>query len=119
MKGKHKGVKGLAAGLGAALLAVSLFATQALAAPTDTGGTQTRAITGTVSDTVSPVGTTINLFDYWLQGRYDSDKSTPHNYQNLGINQGHRLNFRNVTGTGINGWTGDEKPFSGMVENTL
>ena len=119
MKGKHKGVKGLAAGLGAALLAVSLFATQALAAPTDTGGTQTRAITGTVSDTVSPVGTTINLFDYWLQGRYDSDKSTPQNYQNLGINQGHQLNFRNVTGTGINGWTGTEKPFSDMVEDTL
>ena len=87
MKGKHKGVKGLAAGLGAALLAVSLFATQALAAPTDTGGTQTRAITGTVSDTVSPVGTTINLFDYWLQGRYDSDASTPSNYRNIGINR--------------------------------
>lgn len=35
---------------------------------------------------VSPRGTTINLFDYWISGQNDPDNSNPGNYLNRGIN---------------------------------
>ena len=50
---------------------------------------------------VSPNGTTINLFDYWLTGRTDSDNEDPWpsgtnqdpTLQNYGINANHALVF--------------------------
>lgn len=38
-------------------------------------------------------GTTIDLFDYWTDGRDEPDDNDPSNYQNLGINAGHVLKF--------------------------
>ena len=44
---------------------------------------------------ISPVGTTINLFDYWLEEQTKADDKRPNNYQNLGINENHALLFGN------------------------
>lgn len=120
MKGNRNRVKGLVAGASAALLAASLFATQVFAAHADDADVQSKAITGTVADAVSPVGTTLNLFDYWLTTQDGQDDTDPSDYQNKGINAGHTLKFRRSDGNGeINQWTGNESPRSGMVENTL
>ena len=48
---------------------------------------------------VTPPGTTINLFDYWLSGQNDADNSNPANYMNVGINNGHVLKFGTGMGT--------------------
>lgn len=47
---------------------------------------------------VSPLGTTINLFDYWLTNQTASDKENPDNFENQGINQAHALLFGNEMG---------------------
>ena len=68
---------------------------------------------------ISPLGTTINLFDYWLTGREDADTSDPKPLQQ-GINEGHALYFR-VTGSGggWNNWTNSANPHAGIVQSTL
>lgn len=83
---------------------------------------------------VSPRGTTINLFDYWIHSnRYDSDKSNvdPNNsddYKNRGINAGHVLKFSagsskqghdTANSNNVNYWTGDSWPRQGIVANRL
>ncbi len=75
---------------------------------------------------VTPNGTTINLFDYWLTTQNGADNSDPYGANNAGINDGHSLKFRqsggNVSdgGTGrINGYTGGSQPNQGLVNNTL
>ncbi len=87
---------------------------------------------------VTPNGTTINLFDYWLTTQSDADNSDPYNANNAGINDGHSLKFRKNggsvsngqagsngnSGTGqsnaqINGYTGGAKPNQGLVNDTL
>lgn len=62
---------------------------------------------------VSPSGTTIDLFDYWLTEQTDSDNSNPSDMQNKGINGKHALLF----GSGMpdnngnwNAWTGNSSP---------
>ena len=44
-------------------------------------------------DGVTPRGTTINLFDYWLTDRGAADNIDPDNIADLGINAGHVLDF--------------------------
>ena len=85
---------------------------------------------------VSPAGTTINLFDYWVTARTDADNGDTknNNYYNKGINANHALLF--ITGDltdfnpgNWNKWTGDgsmtdlgyskEAPFTNIVQNKL
>ena len=80
---------------------------------------------------VSPRGTTIDLFDYWLNGRDEPDNSNPPNYRNLGINAGHVLKFGkgmgqnadtspvNLNSTTVNEWTMSAAPRSGIVASQL
>lgn len=78
----------------------------------------TKYLTG---DTVSPTGTTINLFDYWVANG-DNDGSQNINQRgandSTGINAGHSLKFNGGGGTGINKWTGSSRP-NNFVTNTL
>lgn len=74
---------------------------------------------------VSPLGTTINLFDYWLTEQTASDRENPKNFEDQGINQGHALLF----GDGIgdmkenygdwNQWTKGKAPRTGIVDSRL
>lgn len=48
---------------------------------------------------VSPRGTTINVFDYWIDSRDANDQSNPSNWQNRGINANHVLKFGQGMGT--------------------
>lgn len=87
---------------------------------------------------VSPAGTTINLFDYWVTARTDADKGVDgvnidqNNNASSGINQGHALlfitgNYTNFNPGKWNKWTGDgsmtqntpEKPYAGIVQKNL
>ena len=74
---------------------------------------------------VSPLGTTINLFDYWLTNQTASDKENPDNFENKGINQDHALLFGNGMGDMQNNygdwnqWTGSEDPQTGIVASRL
>lgn len=77
---------------------------------------------------VSPLGTTINLFDYWLTGQTDPDnEDRSPGFENQGINKGHALLFgkgmdHGLYGDGLwNTWTGSEDPSprKGIVANEL
>ena len=64
---------------------------------------------------ISPSGTTINLFDYWVNP--DDHLSVS---GNGGINANHRFQFNDGQGgESLNRWTGGENPQSGIVNNTL
>ncbi len=84
---------------------------------------------------VSPRGTTINLFDYWLTGNQATDnqkwsksQDVANELYDVGINEGHALKFGNEM-KGYNGsaydkdlwnkWTGSSKPYTGMVDSML
>lgn len=65
--------------------------------------------------TISPSGTTINLFDYWVN---------PDNYLSVsgngGVNANHRFQFNDGQGgESLNHWTGNTNPQPGIVNNTL
>lgn len=65
--------------------------------------------------TISPSGTTINLFDYWVN---------PDNHLSVsgsgGVNAGHKFQFNDGKGDGpLNQWTGNTNPQPGIVSNTL
>lgn len=65
--------------------------------------------------TISPSGTTINLFDYWVNP--DDHLSVS---GNGGINANHRFQFNDGQGgESLNRWTGGENRQSGIVNNTL
>ena len=65
--------------------------------------------------TISPSGTTINLFDYWVNP--DNHLSVS---GNGGINAGHKFQFNDGKGDGpLNQWTGGTSPRPGIVNNTL
>lgn len=65
--------------------------------------------------TTSPSGTTINLFDYWVNP--DDHLSVS---GNGGINKNHRLQFNDGQGSEpLNHWTGNTNPQPGIVNNTL
>lgn len=76
---------------------------------------------------VSPLGTTINLFDYWLTGQTDPDnEDRSPGFENQGINNGHALLFGRgmdqLYGDGLwNTWTGSKfpSPRTGIVANEL
>ncbi len=77
---------------------------------------------------VTPNGTVINVFDYWVTERIapEGDFNETVNLSS-GINKGHVLKFTRGevkdSSTGAvsqtNNWTGDEKPRKGLVEITL
>ena len=65
--------------------------------------------------TISPSGTTINLFDYW---------ANPDNHLSVsgngGVNANHRFQFNDGQGgESLNHWTGNTNPQPGIVNNTL
>ena len=65
--------------------------------------------------TTSPPGTTINLFDYWVNP--DDHLSVS---GNGGINANHRFQFNDGRGDGpLNQWTNGTSPRPGIVNNTL
>lgn len=65
--------------------------------------------------TISPSGTTINLFDYWVNP--DNHLSVS---GNGGINANHRFQFNDGQGgESLNHWTGNTNPQPGIVNNTL
>ena len=103
----------------AAMLPVSVAAAGEL--PSGTPAYEQNTFVG-----VSPLGTTINLFDYWLtEQQTDSDDVNPPNFENQGINEDHALLF----GKGIgdmpkdygdwNKWTKGVSPRKGIVASQL
>ena len=105
----------------AAMLPVSVAAAGAL--PSGTPAYEQNTFVG-----VSPLGTTINLFDYWLTGQTDPDnEDRSPGFENQGINKGHALLFgkgmdHKQYGHGLwNTWTGSEDPSprTGIVANEL
>ena len=104
----------------AAMLPVSVAAAGAL--PSGTPAYEQNTFVG-----VSPLGTTINLFDYWLTNQTDSDGKNPDDFENRGINQDHALLFgkgmdHKQYGHGLwNTWTGSEDPSprKGIVADEL
>ena len=73
------------------------------------------AISDHTVPTISPSGTTINLFDYWVNS--DDHLSVG---GSDGINKNHRFQFNNGQGgESLNCWTGGTSPRSGIVNNTL
>ena len=92
-------------------------------------GVSTYALSNHTVQGVSPNGTTINLFDYWIQSRDANDQSNGEDYQNRGINANHTLKFGAGMGqsgepyvaneNNVNQWTISAKPRTGIVKNTL
>ena len=76
-----------------------------------------------IIDGVSPNGTTINLFDYWITTQVAADNEDPANLLTSGINDGHALLFGASLGSkgygDWNEWTGTAAPRTGIVENGL
>lgn len=73
------------------------------------------AISDYTVPTISPSGTTINLFDYWVN---------PDDHLSVsgsgGVNAGHKFQFNDGKGDGpLNQWTGGTSPRPGIVNNTL
>lgn len=73
------------------------------------------AISDHTVPTTSPSGTTINLFDYWVN---------PDDHLSVsgsgGVNAGHKFQFNDGKGYGPhNQWTGGTSPRPGIVNNTL
>ena len=103
----------------AAMLPVSVAAAGAL--PSGTPAYEQNTFVG-----VSPLGTTINLFDYWLTNQTDSDGKNPDDFENRGINQGHALLFGNGMGDDgqpnygdWNKWTKGKAPRTDIVDSQL
>ena len=73
------------------------------------------AISDHTVPTTSPSGTTINLFDYWVNP--DDHLSVS---GNGGVNANHRFQFNDGQGgESLNHWTGNTNPQPGIVNNTL
>lgn len=73
------------------------------------------AFSGHTVTTISPSGTTINLFDYWVNP--DNHLSVS---GNGGVNANHRFQFNDGQGgESLNHWTGNTNPQPGIVNNTL
>lgn len=71
---------------------------------------------------VSPNGTTINLFDYWILGQTDADNNNGVDWLNRGINAKHALLFgKSMPGDlgSWNVWTGNKAPRTGIVNDDL
>lgn len=78
-----------------------------------------------VSDTVTPAGVQLNLFDYWVDTRTAPDTHTEYaKVKDSGINEDHYLKFissgpTRPGGDNINQWTSSSSPKSGIVQNRL
>lgn len=75
-----------------------------------------------IIDGVSPNGTTINLFDYWITTQEDPDNEDPADLLTSGINGGHALLFGASLGGSYgdwNEWTRTETPRAGIVKSGL
>lgn len=76
---------------------------------------------------LSPLGTTIHLFDYWLdsQTANDNGENLYKPFLSKGINNGHALLFGNGMNKNNNNignwnrWTGTKNPYSGIVKSNL
>ena len=79
---------------------------------------------------VSPRGTTINLFDYWITGQIEPDNVDYTDAQSdRGINAGHMLKFGKGMGESeapytanednVNDWTKSAQPRTGIVASGL
>ncbi len=75
---------------------------------------------------LSPLGTTIHLFDYWIETQTaDDSKPDPSaSFLSKGINSDHALLFGNGMGDDPkigewNWWTKSEKPYQGIVKSKL
>ncbi len=123
----------------AALLLLVVALPQAYAAIGD--AVAPRAVSDHTVSGVSPRGTTINVFDYWITGQDDPDNVTQslrdqttnqlNERYTQGINANHTLKFGAgmgtsanndetlLTGNDINYWTGDAAPRQGIVSSTL
>ena len=106
----------------AVLPATGESGTRPSAAPRQAAGAALLASDAVLTDAVSPVGTTINLFDYWITTQNAPDTTNPPD-MDQGINQGKLLQFtaaapRNPNG-GINDYTGSAKPRTGIVQDLL
>ncbi len=89
-----------------------------------------RALADHTVQGVTPFGTTINLFDYWVEERETNDnKNWNDNLENGGINENRVLKFGKAMGTtsnnyvanssNVNHWTGNAHPRTGIVNNKL
>lgn len=108
----------------------------ALSITIQAGGAQTYALemptdeppyAGHIVQGISPLGTTIHLFDYWLdsQTANDNGENLYKPFLSKGINNGHALLF----GKGLDGnknnigdwnkWTGTKNPYPGIVKSNL
>ncbi len=76
---------------------------------------------------ISPLGTTIHLFDYWIETQ-TADDSTPDpsaSFLSKGINNGHALLFGKGMGGNENNigewnkWTKNDEPYQGIVKPRL
>ncbi|RGL66534.1 Spy0128 family protein [Collinsella sp. TF05-9AC] len=73
------------------------------------------AISDHTVPTISPSGTTINLFDYWVN---PDDRLSVSG--SGGVNAGHKFQFNDGKGDRpLNQWTGGTSPRPGIVNNTL
>lgn len=76
---------------------------------------------------ISPLGTTIHLFDYWIEGQTAADNEVNHStpFLSKGINSGHALLFGNGMDKNNNNigdwnrWTGTKNPYPGIVKSKL
>lgn len=79
----------------------------------------------TITDTVTPAGVQLNLFDYWVDKRTSPDNHTEYaNVKDSGINEGHYLKFISSGPVSkgddnINQWTGSSSPKPGIVKDRL
>ena len=117
MKAKQKRAI-LFAILGSVLLCAGAVLAFALGLPTGEAPYSEHIIDG-----VSPNGTTINLFDYWITTQVAADNEDPANLLTSGINNGHALLFGASLGDkgygDWNEWTGTAAPRTGIVKNGL
>lgn len=96
----------------------------------ETYASQTNLNANTVEG-LTPKGTTINVFDYWLDTQDANDQSNPEDYGSKGINSGSELKFgqgmgtdantsqNHLNGNTANHWTGTMDVRQGIVNNTL
>ena len=89
-------------------------------------GVSTYAVSDHTVAGVTPSGTTINMFDYWVTTQGDTGAINSHDkgdesyaQNNSGINKDHVFKFIGHESVGVNVWTGAGNGPRSFVENTL
>ena len=110
---------------------ISIFCVLALFAgmvPTAAAANGSAVDDHVVTNTVTPSGIVLNLFDYWVtDNQTDADTNTPlaqdgqEAYWNKKINKDHALKFtsQGTGNTSINQWTGSSSVYPGIVQDQL